>query len=325
MNCRWLIAGIAFAAIPAWAIEPTDGVALLNKAAGAAQKLVYSGTFVYQSGGKSETSRIVHLLDAGREYERLEVLDGSPREVVRRDNEIRCYLPDRKLVIVEKRGQERAFPALLPVGLGGIPENYSIRITASERVAGFDALSAVLEPKDGLRYGHQFWIEAGSGLLLKSVLLGEKGEILESFAFTQLQIGGDKGGEKGRELVRSRFEGQSDWRVHDHQIAEPRQDDLPWVFRTQLPGFRKTVGMRRLASGDLPESTHMVFSDGLAAVSVFIESLAGRKEKPEPGMTSMGTVHVYQRILGDHVIVVMGEVPAATVKKLGDSIEAKRK
>jgi len=318
---KWLIAALALAALPAQAVEPAEGMLLLNKAAGAAQKLGYSGTFVYQSGGKSETSRIVHFLEGGKEYERLEVLDGSPREVVRRDNEIRCYLPERKLVIVEKRGQRRAFPALLPVGLGGVAENYTIRSGATERVAGFDALAVILEPKDELRYGYQLWIESASGLLLKSVLLGEKGEKLESFAFTQLQIGAAP----GRDVVRSRFEGLSDWRIHDHQTAESRQEDLPWQFRAQLPGFRKTVSLRRLAGGDLPDSFHLVFSDGLAAVSVFIESLAGRKEMPEPGMTTMGAIHVYQRIVGDHAVVVMGEVPAQTVKKLGDGIDPKRK
>lgn len=320
MTRRWLMAALALAALPVLA-EPSEGMLLLNKAAGAAQKLGYSGTFMYQSGGKSETSRIVHFLEGGKEYERLEVLDGSPREVVRRDNEIRCYLPERKLVIVEKRGQRRAFPALLPVGLGGIAENYGIRSGAMERVAGFDAHSVVLEPKDEFRYGYQLWIESSSGLLLKSVLLGEKGDKLESFAFTQLQIGAAP----GREIARSRFEGQSDWRIHDHQATESRQEDLPWLFRSQLPGFRKTAALRRLASGDLPDSFHVVFSDGLAAVSVFIESLAGRKDMPEPGMTTMGAINVYQRIVGDHAVVVMGEVPAQTVRKLGDGIEPKRK
>jgi sigma-E factor negative regulatory protein RseB len=176
----------------------------------------------------------------------------------------------------------------------------------------------LVSPRDDLRYGHQFWIDTQSGLLLKASLLNERSEPLETFAFTKLDIGGAV----DRELLKPRAGGQGgDWQVQNVRATEMRSDD-PWLFRTQLPGFRKLSGMKRQARPDGPESSHVVFSDGLAAVSVFIEPLG--KEKFEPGQFSMGAINVYKRLLGDHRLVVMGDVPLVALQRLGDGVERKK-
>ena len=68
-----------------------DGTAWLQKIASAAHLINYSGTFVYRHDGYMETSRIVHISDASGEHEKLEVLDGPPREIVRNNDEVICY------------------------------------------------------------------------------------------------------------------------------------------------------------------------------------------------------------------------------------------
>jgi len=103
----------ALFALPTLAETAGDGAVWLSRMMNAAQRLSYSGTFVYQSGTHSETSRVVRIVDAAGERERLEVLDGSPREVVRVNDEVRCYLPDDRRVVIERRSARRAFPALL--------------------------------------------------------------------------------------------------------------------------------------------------------------------------------------------------------------------
>lgn len=323
MRLSWaLIAVGGFLALPALADSRGDAVVWLQKMAEAAQKLNYTGTFIYQSGGNSETSRITHVVDASGEQEKLEVLDGSPREVVRTNDEVKCFLPDDKIVIVEKRSQYKAFPALLPSSLGSLGENYLMRKGKAVRIAGYDSQLIVLEPRDNLRYGHMLWAEAGSGLLLKARIMNEKNEPVEQFAFTQLQIGGaiDKSSLKPKY-----GSADADWRVQNALAAETAPDAGDWVFKSSLPGFRKSVGMKRRTASGGAETTHFVFSDGLASISVFIEQLDERQKNAEPTTYSAGAINVYKRVAGGYLLTILGEVPPASLKRLGDGIEPKRK
>lgn len=302
---------------PALAVAD-DGLALLQRIAEGSRQLTYSGTFVYRSGDKVDTSRIAHALTDGVEMERIEALDGSPREVLRAGSEVKCFFPDEKLVIIENRASQRRFPALLPAGLGSLPDHYAIRAGGQGRVAGVKSRAVLLQPRDDLRYGHELWMDAASGLLLKANLIGERGETLESFAFTQVKIGGPL----EREALKPRFDSE---RVQVQQVraTELKPEDKGWTFRNMLPGFRNVAAMKRQTAPDTPESMHLVFSDGLASISVFIEP--GGAAGEVQAASAVGPVNVYRRQLGDYRLVVMGEVPALAVKRLGDGIERRRK
>lgn len=299
-----------------------DALMLLRKVASAAQKLTYTGVFVYQSGSRSETSRITRLIEDGNEYERLEVLDGSPREVVRRNDEVRCFLPDNKLLIVERRSAKQLFPTLMPGSLAGLTEYYTIHKGSTARIAGVNSQLVIVEPKDEYRYGHQFWIEPVSGLLLKASLLGDAGTVLETFAFTEVNIGG----RVTKEMVQPQSElpAGADWQIQRVDSSEIRADDGQWLFRNPLPGFRRISGMKRKLRPESPEGTQLIFSDGLAAISVFLEPMSGRA-KEDPSQFSVGAVNVYKRQIGDFQLIVMGDAPAGAIRYFGDGIEQKRK
>lgn len=299
-----------------------EALQLLHKVAGAAQRLTYTGIFVYQNGTRSETSRITRLIEGGNEYERLEVLDGSPREVVRRNEEVRCFLPDNKLLIVERRNARQLFPTLMPGSLAGLTEYYVIHKGSMARIAGVNSRMVIVEPKDEFRFGHQFWIEPNSGMLLKANLVGDAGAVLETFAFTELKIGGPV----TREMVQPQSEasGGDGWQVQRVDTNEVKLDDGLWLFRNPLPGFRRISGMKRKLRPDSPEGTQLIFSDGLAAISVFLEPMAGRA-KEEPAQFSVGAVNVYKRQVGDHQLIVMGDVPVAAIRYFGEGVEPKRK
>lgn len=315
-----LAVGGALAA-PAYGDQKDEALAWLQKMALAAQKLNYTGTFTYQSGGTSETSRITHLVDPSGEREKLEVLDGSPREVVRSNDEVKCFLPDEKVVIVEKRGQYKAFPALLPTSVGNLTEHYQVRMGDVSRVAGLDSRLIILEPKDTLRYGHHIWADVNSALILKARMLDERNETIEQFAFTQLQINGVI----DRETLNPKFgtEGK-DWRIHNARASQSLSTGGNWLFRTQLPGFRKSAGMKRRAMADNgTETIHFMFTDGLASISVFIEPL--NNQEGVKGTYSVGAINVYKRTTGKHLLTILGEVPMSTLTRLGDGMELRKK
>ena len=297
---------------------PTDPLAWLGRIASAAQRLNYVGTFSYQTGKRIETSRIMHVVDAQGEYERLEVLDGSPREVIRSNGEVRCLLPDQRTVIIDRPGDRRAFPARLPASIGVLAENYRIRKGEIGRVAGHEAQQIVLEPKDDLRFGHVLWADAASGLLLKARMVDERGETVEQFVFNDVQIGV----ELTRERAASRQTVANDWKIVQAGGSPLREDEFPWALRTGLPGFQQSSLMRRQLGRGHVEAVHIVYSDGISTVSAFIEPISADIHSAA-GEFSSGATNIYKRQLDGHLITVLGEVPQRTLRRLGDAIERK--
>ena len=80
------------------------------------------------------------------------------------------------------------------------------------------------------------------------------------------------------------------------------------------------VELKRRLSDSRP-AAQVVYSDGLAAVSVFIESLEGRPEPVRTGLASMGAIHIYTREVANHVVTVVGEAPAASVQRIANAVE----
>ncbi len=320
VKAAWAIVflGIATASPAAEQVDQQDGLNWLRKMASASRQLNYTGTFIYRHGNnQAETSRIAHFVNsAGGEFEKLETLDGAPREVIRTNDQVTCYLPDAKTVIIEKRSSQR-FPAMLPEQLGAVTDNYTVRKAGMDRVAGYDCQVIVLEPRDKLRYGHQYCAEAVSGLPLRARTLSDKNEPLESFAFTQIKIGGGF----NRDLVKSRYAAKSrGWKVDRSALVIGEvQSETGWVLTQQPSGFRKLTELKRSIAGRAAIVSHIVFSDGLAAVSVFIEPMP--KTRPQQNLSHQGAVNIYTRLTADHMVTVLGEAPAATVMQIANSLE----
>ena len=267
---------------------PTDAMAWLKKIAAASRQVNYAGTFVYQHGNQSETSRIAHLVHAGGESERLEILDGPPREIIRNNENVTCYLPESKTVVIEKR-LARSFPAALPEKVSGITDNYVIKKGGQNRVAGYDCQVIVLEPKDNLRYGHKFCVELRTALPLRARMYSDGNELVESFAFTQLTLGSGV----SRDMLRSRYAGKTQtWRVDKSALERSEMSaDTGWVLNNRPAGFNKLTEMKRSIAGRPASVSHIVYSDGLAAISVFIEPMP--TSPPPPGPTYQGAVNIY--------------------------------
>lgn len=310
------LVGITVFEAAAGSLEETDALQMLERIASAARNLNYSGTFVYQHGQRVETSRIVHFVDSDGEHEKLETLDGPRREIIRNNDEVLCYYPDAKVVRSQKRMQVRSFPALLPEQLSAITQYYSVRKDKTERIAGFSSQALVLEPRDGMRYGHKLWAELDTGLLLKARTLNEARQVVEQFAFTQVTIGTGV----TREMVAPTYQTNfPEWRLDKFAQAMLENTEPGWTVTEFPPGFQKIMEMRRTKQGDSTVITHVVYSDGMAAVSIFVESASGRNRLQE-GLSRQGAINVYRRTVGDKLVTVLGEAPAATVMQIANSV-----
>jgi sigma-E factor negative regulatory protein RseB len=300
---------------PAGPLDQDEAVSWLQKIASAARELNYTGTFVYQHDDLVESSRITHFTDATGEYEKLETLDGPRREIIRNNDEVLTYFFDTGILRREKRTPRKTFPALLPDQLSALTQHYELRKGGRERVAGHDSQALILKPRDEFRYGHKLWAEIKTGLLLKARMLNEKRETIEQFHFTQVHINAAL----TRDSVQPSFPVQST--EGNPSPPYPAAADTGWTVRSQPAGFRQIMEMRRTKQGGQVQIAHLVYSDGLAAVSVFIEPLPPRP--PEDGVSHQGAVTIYTKSLPGQLVTVLGETPAATVKQIGDSVSPK--
>lgn len=321
----WLAAVATVAALGARAQEPPSAtesaLQWLKKIAESSRTVSYSGTFIYQHGNRVETSRVVHFVNAaGGVFERLETLDGPPREVVRANDHVTAYMPDQKAVLVERRNT-RQLPVMLPEKLSDLTQQYEVRKLENGRVAGHECVWLQVMPKDKLRYGRKFCAEKSSGLPLRAQVFGENSQVLESFAFSQLTLNA----KFDRDQVSSRYESRAkhqNWRVDRSALNVTEQAaDTGWAVNKLPAGFRKTMEVKRTIAGRPAAMPHLVFSDGLAAISIFVEpKLRELGGKP---LTNQGAVHIYKRIYGDHLVTVLGEAPAATIMQIANSMEQK--
>ncbi|HVL76821.1 MAG TPA: MucB/RseB C-terminal domain-containing protein [Noviherbaspirillum sp.] len=300
-----------------------EAQAWLTKIQTAAQRLNYSGTFVYQQGSQMRTSRITHLLEGGTEIEKLEILDGNPREYIRKNDEVICYVPETRTLQVEKRVSRDAFPAILGASPAELAQHYHIRKAETGRIAGHDCQAIILEPKDKLRYGYKLWAEKSSGLLLRAQTLNDRAEVVEQIAFTQVAIGN-----VDRSRVNPSYVNTAGWRV-EHAVTTPANLH-GWTVGGLPPGFRKVRELKRVVSDgpadgatNVPQTAgreigQMIFSDGLAAISVFIEP--GSYSRTE-GTLQQGALNILGKRYGDYWLTIVGEVPSAAIRQVANSIE----
>lgn len=303
--------------------DKTDAQSWLRKIQSAAQKLNYSGTFVYQQANQMRTSRITHLLDGRNEVEKLEILDGKPREYIRNNEEVICYVPDAKTLFVEKRVTHDIFPAILANNAAELTEHYNVRKQESGRIAGHDCQAILLQPKDGLRYGYKLWAEKGSGLLLRSQTLNEKNEVVEQISFTQISIGNVE-----RSRVKPSYTNTHGWKIENAAMSQANLSG--WTVNALPKGFRKIREVKRMVSDNVVgpgtatqrEVSQIVFSDGLAAISVFIEP---ESQSRTEGSIQQGATNIVGKRQGDFWLTIVGEVPSAAIRQVANSIEFKPK
>ncbi|MDE2259225.1 MAG: MucB/RseB C-terminal domain-containing protein [Betaproteobacteria bacterium] len=294
------------------AIEPQD---LLNQLAVAAQQLSYSGIFVFQHDGRMEASRVIHAFENGQEHTKIDTLDGPPREIIRANDEMRCYFPDARSVRLEHGQGRRFFPALIAPPFQTYLDNYDIAIVGSDRVAGHDCQVIKVSPRDNLRFAHQFCADLLTNLLLKEVTLGPHGEPVQMSVFTEVTIGAHP----DLSQFKPAYSDTASWRLDTNPSVGPEVSGSGWVVSSVPPGFRKIVEVRRAIPGRNGTMTHMLYSDGLASISVFIEPADG-PPRPNRIESLRSSLSYFSARTAENQITVVGEVPLASVTQMGQSV-----
>ncbi|MBU1223221.1 MAG: MucB/RseB C-terminal domain-containing protein [Gammaproteobacteria bacterium] len=308
----WLLAGVAGLLVLSGAARADAVHDWLNRAAAAAKQLNYSGIYVYHQSEHVEVLRVLHRIDAAGEQEKVEVLDGAPRQFLRINNDVYCHLQDGKSVRLERNTARRFFPALLPVEPASLLDYYDAKLGATERVAGRPCQVVTLEPRDGYRYGFTLWLDKQTGLPLKSHIVNGHGSVVSMFVFSEIQIGKAP----DIQLFRNDLKGK---RIQNASLDIPA--DVDWSV-TPPPGFAQVQKAVRPLPGKTMPVTHLVFSDGLSVLSLFVEP-ADPKVQRLRGLSAEGAIGAYGREVDGYTVTTMGEVPNLALIETGNSVQRK--
>ena len=288
---------------------------LLRQIQDAARTLNYVGVFAFQQGERLESSRLTHAFDGKNERERIEALDGPLKESLRVNENIQYLLKDRETIYLERQHGER-FPGLMLGHLPTFEKNYGVRLAAEPlRVAGRPCRGIEITPRDTHRYGYRLCADLDSSLLLKAQMVGQDGVVLDHVAITQVSIGT----QITPEMLASTWP-TAGWKEVQAPHVEVDLYAQGWRIPAP-PGYAVLSQVTRVFS-DNKAVNQIVFSDGLAKISIFIEPYAPERSEYGPlGAARSGSVNIFGIKVARFWLTALGEVPAATLEQFAQSIQ----
>lgn len=306
---------VVSAVFPAIVVMAADSPrAWLERMTGAVELLNYSGTLVHFNGAETSVLDIAHRVEDGRVSEKITSRDAG-REIIRNNDEVTCIFQDQKVVLVERRDDLDREQSPLRGRLPGNAEiheaYYHVAFAGAERIAGRDAMIITIRPKDGFRYGYRISVDRQTAMPLKTQLVDETGQLLEQILFSDI----DLAGEIPEAAVRPSIAIDT-FAVRRSQAAPGKsrmQQETDWSAVELPPGFSLAVRQARTAPDSKRGLRHLVYSDGLATVSLFIEPVVATAGQAE-GLSQIGAANAFTAVRDGHMITAVGEVPARTVE-----------
>jgi sigma-E factor negative regulatory protein RseB len=326
-------AAAALGAVPARAggdpVPAAQARQWLQRVQTAAVQRNYQGTLVVTAAGSISSARITHYCEGVQSYERVDMLDGQPRRVLRKNDQMLTLWPAAKVARVEPREALQSFPALLKGSEDQLLDRYELRAEGPGRLAGHEAMVYVLRPRDEHRFAQRLWSEQSTGLLLRADVLAPDGRVLETSAFSELKLSG----KAKPESVAAALKQLDGWRVHRPVHQRTDLESEGWQLKVPVAGFRQTSCVKRQLDSTAPDAAsgqatgadvvQAVFTDGLTHVSVFIEPLQAGRHRA--GSAATGATHTWMQPVGAaHWVTVMGDVPMSTLKQFAGALERRR-
>ncbi|WP_239690897.1 MucB/RseB C-terminal domain-containing protein [Chromobacterium sphagni] len=288
---------------------------LLRNVGNAGRQQALDGTYLHQMNGMLETFRIVRQGQGDGVREKRTSLDGPSREVVRKGGELTCFASDKRALMACKISAMRLFPALLPDDLDDISRSYVLRRTGTDRVAQRDCQWLDLQPRDPQRYTMRMCIEPNTYLPLKVITLSPRGDSVEQFTFTEVELAGAKDRKAYAPRLAQKF------------LLRPAKAPVgadPSVSQNEVSGlpqgFRLLRSVQRILPGQGKPVRHLVFSDGLVMLSVFAEPPPPENARLERVGNLHGAINMATSYQGDMQLTAVGDMPQTAMMALLKSL-----
>jgi len=296
---------------------------LINKMSVATRTLNYEGVVIFTRGNKTDVMQVLHKYENGEEREKMVSLTGHAREIIRNNQTVTCIFPDTKEVLVEK-SRAHSVTSKLPDRIEAISDYYEFTTMGEERIAGRDTWSVSIMPKDTYRYGYQLWIDKESHLLLKSELQDETGASIEQVMFTQLEFYDTLNDELFKPSISGSEYTWYEYTKDTNPVAANADNQHRWQVTWMPTGFNLSNYSNyndTTISSDNISLDHMIYTDGVSMISVFVEQL-GDQQVSNTSSSKLGGVNVYSITADGYQVTAIGEVPQATVQRMVESIVA---
>lgn len=284
----------------------------------AMQILNYQGTVAFLKNGKLEPMRYFHAAKKGVEQERLLSLNSPLREVVRDTDKVFCLFKATQQLVVDQRPFEHSFLINMPDNLDELNASYRIEFVGEENIAMLPAVVFAIKPKDKLRYPRKIWLDKTRFLPLKVVVYDLADDILEQFVFTDLEVKNEL------PFINVRTQSSENWASAVNTATPYPSDQASFVMSTLPLGFKEIFFTRGPIHHSGQPVEHLLLSDGLASVSIYMEhknsDLQSANDAPD-SVQSIGAINLISKTLGDFELTVLGEIPGETVKFIADSIK----
>ncbi len=311
-----LLFSLLFIFLNASAYALDDPWMQIEKASQAARQLSYKGIFVYQNYQEVRSIEITHLNNGNEEFARIVSLDGPPRELLSRGDNVVVFNPNKENVFIQKRQGQNLFPAILPSNINIVKSSYNLRFGDHERIGGREAQIVYLDPRDEYRYPYKLWLDKEFGLLLKMMILDHHQKIIEQASFNQVALFASQ----DLNWFKPSIDTQKKYLMDE--APENITSNEKYCVISNLPaGFREVSHVTRMM-GRQPQLVHQwIFSDGLSSVSLFVNPIP-KGQKSRVGEMQVGSAHIFARVMNGNQITVVGEVPPVTIQKISNSIQS---
>lgn len=309
-----LTTALVFAVFSADGLAQSSPAEWLDRMSDSVSVMSYEGTVIRRQNGTSDTLKVARKIVDGVINERLTTQEGNGLEIIRVGNEVHCILPDKQTVLVEEWNNQSTLFSALPTSDVRYAAQYDVSLVREDRVAGRSAVMLAIRPHDEFRFGHRIWLDQKTAFPLKTQLLDVNGDIIEQVKFAEIRFGSKV---SQNVLMPSVSIESFTWYK---EPARYRQVDIDtsWNSVDIPPGFRTMSTKTEIESATESSVTHIVYSDGLADVSVFITQ---EDDKGLTGASTLGTSNSYGTQLGGFQITVVGKVPASTVARIATSMQ----
>ena len=301
-------------AVAGEASSPQDWI---DRMGTAVQVTNYAGTVVRVRDGKVDTFKVVHTVKDGVVREKVVIQDGKGLEIIRNGNEVHCILPDRESVLVEEWNNQSTLFSTLPSSDIRFGNEYDVLIKDFERVAGRKSAKLAILPHDNYRYGYRIWLDTETGFPLQTQLIGDDNRPLEHVKFADISIEQDI-----RSSALDSSYSTDNWKWYtEPRLTMKREVQSEWVADEVPSGFRVVSTQQKILPDVDDPLTHIIYSDGLVTVSVFISPVTDEKK---PRRSSVGASNSYSTVIDDYRVTAVGQVPQVTVKQIARSMRQSR-
>ncbi|MEO8225639.1 MAG: MucB/RseB C-terminal domain-containing protein, partial [Gammaproteobacteria bacterium] len=308
---------VACAAMAAPVLAADDARGWLVRMGEALEFLNYEGTLVQFDGSEVAVMRVVHRVEDGKPTERITAMDEVGREIIRGGDDLTCILPDQHAVIVEKRGNDGKAASPLRQQFSGDlhfdDRYYQLTIATGGKLVGRDTRVITVRPTDGYRYGYRLWLDRATAIPLKVQIAGDDGVVVEQLLFSDISL--------PERIPASAVQPSMTTASFTlrRRAATPALAPVPagagWRVDALPPGFGLLDARSQTADGASAPMEQLVYSDGVARVSVFIEGGVAPAEQAG-GVSRMGAANAFTIVAGDYLVTAVGEVPLRTVEAI---------